>query len=100
MSEPPADFDDARVLAYAIIDATVTPTGGTAHNVGGALIGPAARLAIVRYDGDSAYYLFYCDAEWRVITDTCHSSEHDAREQAEFEYHGISARGWSGSRAG
>lgn len=92
MSEPPAEFDGARVLAYATFSDTVTPTGRTAHYVGGELIGPAAGLAIVRYDGDSAYYLFYLDADWQVITDTWHPSEASAREQAEFEYCGVTSR--------
>ena len=55
------------------------------------MLGPAAALAICQYEGDSQYYLFYCDDEWNVRTDTCHQSLDDAKDQAEFEYEGVSA---------
>ena len=67
-------------------------TGRTTHRIGGEVIGPAEALAICRYEGDSQFYLFYCDAEWNVRTDTCHPSLEVAKEQAEFEYDGASGR--------
>lgn len=54
---------------------------------------PAAGLAICRYGDGEGYYLFYCDREWEVVTDTHHQSVEDARSQAEFEYTGVS-RAW------
>ena len=91
MSEPPEELDGARVLAFAVVTELVTPTGGTTHRAGTAVLGPAAGLAIARYDGDGPFYLFYCDAGWRVATDTCHPTSESARAQAEFEYRGVSA---------
>lgn len=44
------------------------------------------RLAIARYDSDSGFYLFYCDPDWNVITDTYHDTPADAMAQAEFEF--------------
>jgi hypothetical protein len=52
-----------------------------------------AGLAICQYSGDSAYYLFGCDEEWRPITDTWHQTVEQAKEQAEFEYEGVT-RTW------
>jgi hypothetical protein len=92
MGEPPELLDGARVLAFAVVDAAVAPTGGTTHRIGDEVLGPAAGLAIARYDGDGQFYLFYCDPAWRVVTDTCHPTLELAREQAEFEYRGVSAR--------
>jgi hypothetical protein len=91
MGEPPELLDGARVLAFAVVDAAVTPTGATTHRIESAVMGPAAGLAIARYDGDEQFYLFYCDPAWQVVTDTCHPSQKLAREQAEFEYRGVSA---------
>jgi hypothetical protein len=93
MGEPPELLDGARVLAFAVVDAAVVPTGGTTHRIGAEVPGPAAGLVIAQYDdGDGQYYLFYCDPAWQVVTDTCHPSLEKAREQAEFEYRGVSAR--------
>jgi len=92
VDEPPAELDGARVLAFAVIDALISPTAGTVHRIGDEVVGPAAGLAIARYDGDDVYYLFYCEPTWRVVTDTCHPTEELAREQAEFEYRGVSGR--------
>jgi hypothetical protein len=91
MVPPPPIFDGARVLRYAIVDEAVTPTGNTVHRFhpSGAM-GPAAALAVCQYDGEDPCYLFYCDAEWRVLTDTWHESFELAMRQAEFEYRGIS----------
>jgi hypothetical protein len=51
---------------------------------------PAAGLAICVYEtGDEGFYLFYCDEEWRVVTDTWHETLEDAKSQAEFEYEGV-----------
>jgi hypothetical protein len=92
MGEPPELLDGARVLAFALVDESVVSTAGTAHRIGDEVLGPAAGLAIARYDGDAQFYLFYCDSAWQVVTDTCHPSLELAREQAEFEYRGVSAR--------
>src|SRR5688572_6898152 len=92
MGEPPELLDGARVLAFAVVDATVVPTGTTTHRIESEVSGPAAGLAIARYDGDEQIYLFYCDLAWQVVSDTCHPSLELAREQAEFEYRGVSAR--------
>jgi hypothetical protein len=52
-------------------------------------VGEFAGLAIAKYPNDSGFYLFYCDAEWAVITDTYHDSVERAVHQAEFEFSGV-----------
>ncbi len=39
---------------------------------GGKSLEDFAALAIARYAGESGYYLFYCDENWRMLTDTYH----------------------------
>jgi hypothetical protein len=90
MPPPPKQLDGAQVLLWTAISFTL-PTDRTIHQVGGEVQGPAAALAICQYNGDLQHYLFYCDDQWNVRTDTCHSSLDDAKHQAEFEYEGISA---------
>jgi hypothetical protein len=91
MIPPPPILDGARVLRYAIVNDAVTPTSNTVHRFHpSGLMGPAAALAVCQHDGEEHYYLFYCDAEWHVLTDTWHESAELAMRQAEFEYRGIS----------
>lgn len=47
-------------------------------------------LAVCELPGAEAFYLFGCDGEWKVVTDSWHESLDDAKKQAEFEYEGIS----------
>jgi len=89
MVPPPPILVGARVLQYAVVDEGVAPTGGTVHQVGGGVMGPAAALAICQFDGEDCCYLFYCDANWNVVTDTWHESVDQAMSQAEFEYCGL-----------
>ena len=90
MTLPPAKLDGAKVLFYATLHQEHRATGNTRHYVGGELMRPAAGLAICRYESDVGFYLFYCDGEWNVVTDTYHESVEEARNQAEFEYEGVS----------
>jgi hypothetical protein len=62
------------------------PTGRTRHVVNGEDAAGFAALAIAKYDSDPGFYLFYCDGEWRVVTDTYHDTVEAAITQAEFEY--------------
>ncbi len=48
-----------------------------------------AGLAICQYPGEDAYNLFGCDEEWQSVTDTWHQMLEHAKEQAEFEYEGM-----------
>ena len=90
MKEPPKLIGGARVLRWSEFDDRHRPTGSCRQIVAGVLQGPAAGLAICQYEGETAFYLFGCDAEWNTVSDTSHESLKDALEQAEFEYAGVS----------
>ena len=85
---PPLD-DTTKLIQYAIVTPATPSSGKTRHWVSGELVGPAAGLAIRRSDSDG-YYLFGCDANWEIVTDTWHATLEEAVRQAEFEYPGIS----------
>jgi hypothetical protein len=89
MTQPPAELDGAKVLFYATLQADHRPTGNTKHYVGGGWLRPASGLAICQYENGEGFYLFYCDSEWKVTTDTYQESIEDAKNQAEFEYEGV-----------
>lgn len=88
MASAPSEFDGAKVIATAVVDETVRPTGGTIHRGPDGVIPSASALAIV--EGETGIFLLYCDREWQVLADTWHVSVSDAKAQAEFEYDGIS----------
>ena len=90
-SVPPKQLNNAEVLLYTRIDERHEPTGACRHTVAGELMEQASGLAICRYEQDGGFYLFYCNEDWKVITDTWHETLEDAKEQAEFEYKGARA---------
>jgi hypothetical protein len=85
----PNEIDGATVILYSPIDERHRPTGNCKQILAGVLVGPAAGLAICRYDGNEGFYLFGCDANWNSVTDTLHVSVEEAKAQAEFEYEGV-----------
>ena len=89
MDYPPKEIDGAEVIWYAVLDENCRPTSACTHLVAGITLPPASALAICPYDAGEGYFLFYCDAEWTILTDTWHSSIDAAMKQAEFEYEGI-----------
>ena len=91
LNMPPKKLDGGDVLQFALIDAQTPSIGNTVHRVTGKLVGSIAGLAICRL-GKNGYYLFYCDPDWNVITDTFHESVEDAMRQAAFEFDGIAAK--------
>ena len=56
-------------------------------------MGAMAGLMICFNEHEQAYYLYGCDEDWKTVTDTWHTSLADAKDQAEFEYEGVS-RTW------
>ena len=89
----PTEIGGAKVLATAPAEAG-TNTGNTRHMVGGDLAnGRIARLAVAEYDDQPGVYLFYCDEEWTVITDTLHDDLASAVDQAHFEFDNLAFTG-------
>jgi hypothetical protein len=86
METPPEALDGARVLQFASL-ARSQPTGRTRHVVEGAQVSRFAAVAIARYeDRPNGVYLFYCDQDWNVVTDTWHADVAHAIAQANFEF--------------
>ena len=52
----------------------------------GSSIGPAANLAICEFPCRDAFFLFFCDPEWKVLAATRHDSFEEANDRAELEY--------------
>lgn len=98
MRAAPSTVGGATVVCYTPIDLRHRHTGNTKQIVGGVVLRPASGLVICQYNGDTAFYLFGCDAEWNCKSDTLHESLEDAKEQAEFEYEGT-MNTWSGAEA-
>jgi hypothetical protein len=90
MVPAPEEIGGARVILYAPVDDRCRPTGKCKHVVWGKVAGPAAGLAICRYAGEDAFYLFGCDEDWASVTDSWFRSLEEAIRQAEVEYEGIS----------
>jgi hypothetical protein len=88
MTPAPSELDGAKVIATAVVEGTVRPTGATIHSGPDGVIPSASALVIV--ESETSFYLFYCDREWQVLADTWHLSVSAAKAQAEFEYAGIS----------
>jgi hypothetical protein len=88
MAPAPAELDGDKVIATAVVEGSVRPTGATLHRGPDGVVPPASALAIVQ--SETSFYLLYCDAEWHVLADTWHLSVSAAKAQAEFEYAGIS----------
>lgn len=91
MTPPSRDLDGARVIQFAILGASICTTAATLHFKNGELLPAPAAVAICQYPGNDEYYLFYCDENWNVATDTLHPTIAAAMEQAEFEFAGISS---------
>jgi hypothetical protein len=85
----PKELDGAKVLSYGIVSDKVEPSAATRHVAAGVELGPAAALAIARYEGREGFYLFYLDEEGAVVTDTFHDYVEEAVDQAAFEYPGL-----------
>src|SRR5262245_24715332 len=90
MKPCPPIVGNARVICYTPIDERHRFTGACKQIVAGQLMGAMAGLAICQYEGETAFYLFGCDADWQTVTDTWHETLDDAKHQAQFEYEGVS----------
>ena len=87
---PPREICEMPVLRFAQMGPKVAATGNTIHTVNGRPAGPISALAICDGGGTpQSFYLFSCDADWNVITDTHHLSIDEALNQASFEYNNI-----------
>ena len=88
---PPPALEGARLLAYAIVDATVGHTGKSTLYVDGKLLGAVPCLAICQQWPD-AVLLFFCDEKWESLGVVECPSLAEAQKRAEGEYTGLSKR--------
>lgn len=51
----------------------------------------AYGMAICNYESGNGYYLFFCDDNWNEFADIWHETIEDAKDQAEYDYPGISS---------
>ncbi|HEY4326170.1 MAG TPA: hypothetical protein VGN20_19440 [Mucilaginibacter sp.] len=89
----PDVIGSANVICYAVVNLCL-PTYNTQHYANGELLGVAYGLVICKYENDDGCYLFYCDDQWVEFADTWHETTDDAKDQAEYEYAGIT-NNWS-----
>ena len=87
MKAAPKRIGEARVLRYAVLgeEAAEACPGTVASDLGG----PAAGLALCRYDGRHAVFLFHCDALWEPIADEWFETYPEALDQARRHYPGV-----------
>jgi hypothetical protein len=98
--KPPPILDNAEVLEYAIVDASVRYTGSLHLFHGGERVGPAPCLAICRDPAVEGFMLFHCDKDWNVLgaqiwnnpDRPVASTVEDVKQRAEGYYSGISAK--------
>jgi len=85
----PKKIGSQEVLFMAVIDETCEHTKKCSHTLDGKILGKAKWAAITKPDNNGSCYLFmgYANDE---LTDSSHETVKDAKEQAEWEYEGIS----------
>ena len=79
---------EAKVVLYSPIDQRHRHTGECKHEISGVVMGRAKWAAICQYGNDPGYYLILC-YESDDLSDSYHETIDEAREQAEFEYEGV-----------
>jgi hypothetical protein len=87
----PQTIGSQEVVLTALIDEASQHTENCKHTFGGKVLGKAKWAAITKPDNVGSCYLFMCYTDGE-LTDSCHESIKDAKEQAEWEYEGISKK--------
>lgn len=83
----------ARVLAYAIVDASVTYKELDIFFVDGKLLGAVPRLAICQNIDEKEIMVFHCDNEWNVLGAAGgNNSVKEAKRWIERSYKGIMSK--------
>jgi|SRR5450830_449212 len=90
---PSAILDSAKVLAFAIVDESVTYINHKTLYVDGELLGVVPKLAICQNEGEIELMVFHCDNDWNVLGVTAeHWSIGEAIEYTERAYKGLSEK--------
>lgn len=83
------EIGGAKILEFVTLTSENKRTGATKHIIGGQEQTDFSGLAICQYEGDDSFYLFYCDSDWKELTDTWHEDIESAKNQASFEFIGL-----------
>jgi ClpX C4-type zinc finger protein len=91
---PPPVLDMARVIAYAIVDASVQWTGRQTLFISGKELGPVPRLALCQNVSGNLkdILVFHCSDEWDVLGCSGGDTLEAAKASAERAYRGITDR--------
>ena len=90
MTGPGESINGAHVISWSVLDGRHVATGSCRQTIEGEKRSPYAGVAIGRRPNDPMTYLFFCDAQWKPVTDTYHHNTSRAKEEAEREFSGIS----------
>lgn len=77
------------MIAYAIVDETVTYENRKTLYVNGELLGAVPQLAICQNLGESEVLVFHCDETWEVLGAVSYASVLIAVQKVERSYTGL-----------
>ncbi len=83
------EIGGAKILEYVTLTSVNKRTDATKHIISGQEQTKFSGLAICQYEGEDGFYLFYCDSDWKDLTDTWHEDIESAKDQASFEFIGL-----------
>ena len=87
---PSAILDSAKVLAFAIVDESVTYINRKTLYVDGVLLGAVPKLAICQNEDEIELMVFHCANDWNVLGVTAeHESIGEAIQYTERSYNGL-----------
>ncbi len=89
MTGPGETINGAKVICWSAIDDRHTITGKCHQTIDGKTKSPYAGIAIGQRPNDAMAYLFFCDGQWRPVTDTYHLNVDRAKDEAEIEFNGV-----------
>ncbi|MBT8141914.1 MAG: hypothetical protein HKN88_10160 [Gammaproteobacteria bacterium] len=84
----PEKIGSLEIMLSAIIDESCIHTSNCTHEIDGKVMGKAKWAAITKTDLQGYCYLFMCYSD-NKLSDSAHESVEEAKEQAEWEYEGI-----------
>jgi len=94
MEHPPIMLDGARVIEFAVLDSTATPTGHVSVVVEGVSLDLSivSRLVIAENPVEKGVFLLHCNDRWETVAAGHHDRLEAARASAQHAYSGVAAR--------
>lgn len=91
MRPPPSEIGGLPVIRWSPVDGPHRRAGDGRRIVAGEVAAAPVAVAVCEDAASGGCFLFGCDADWHVMTDTWHESLEQARAQAEFEFAGVAS---------